>query len=139
MEPLRLLFVCVENSCRSQMAEALARTLGGPAVEAWSAGSRASGVVDPDAVRAMAEVGYDLSTHRSKTPADVLPGPYDAVITMGCGDACPSVAARHREDWPVPDPKGKGAEAFRATREDLRARVRALLVLLGERSARRAP
>ena len=106
MRRLRVLFVCVENSCRSQMAEAFARLDGGEGVEAFSAGSRPSGRVNPGAVRTMAEVGYDLSTHRSQSPAD-LPagGAWDAVVTMGCGDACPAVPAARREDWPVPDPK----------------------------------
>jgi arsenate reductase len=127
----RLLFVCVENSCRSQMAEAFARMDGGAGVEAHSAGSRASGVVNPGAVRAMAELGYDLDTHRSKAPAD-LPGDhrFDVVVSMGCGDACPTVPADRREDWDVPDPKAMDEAGFRAVRDEIRARVRALLASL---------
>ena len=125
-----VLFVCVENSCRSQMAEALARLDGGDELVAASAGSRPSGVVNPDAVRAMAELDYDLSTHTSKAP-DALPArTWDAVVTMGCGDACPTVPAARREDWPIPDPKGGGLEAFRTVRDDLRRRIRALLLSL---------
>ena len=101
----RYLFICVENSCRSQMAEGFARMLGGDAVEAHSAGSKPSGVVNPKAIASMAELGYDLGAHAS-TGLDSLPeGDFAATITMGCGDACPDVPARLREDWPLPDPK----------------------------------
>jgi protein-tyrosine-phosphatase len=109
------------------MAEALARLDGADTVEAYSAGSAASGVVNPDAVRVMAELGYDLGTHRSKTPTDVPPGPYDALVSMGCGDRCPAVPARHREDWPIPDPKGQDLAFFRTVRDEIRARVGRLL------------
>ena len=130
MTTRRLLFVCVENSCRSQMAEAFARMDGGAGVEAHSAGSRASGVVNPGAVRTMAELGYDLASHRSKTPADLPEGPYDVVVSMGCGDACPTVPADRREDWDVPDPKTMDEAGFRAVRDEIRDRVRALLASL---------
>ena len=127
----RLLFVCVENSCRSQMAEAFARMLAGDGVEASSGGSRPSGVVNPKAIESMAELGYDLGAHRSEGLDDVPPGPFDAVVTMGCGDACPHVPARRREDWEVRDPKDLPAEEFRAVRDDIRRRVAALLSDLG--------
>ena len=127
----RLLFVCVENSCRSQMAEAFARMLAGDGVEASSGGSRPSGVVNPRAIESMAELGYDLRAHRSEGLDDVPPGPFDAVVTMGCGDACPHVPARRREDWEVRDPKDLPAEEFRAARDDIRRRVAALLSDLG--------
>ncbi len=127
----RLLFVCVENSCRSQMAEAFARMLAGGGVEASSGGSRPSGVVNPRAIESMAELGYDLGAHRSEGLDDVPPGPFDAVVTMGCGDACPHVPARRREDWEVKDPKDLPPEEFRAVREDIRRRVAALLAELG--------
>ena len=113
----RVLFVCVENSNRSQMAEAFARMHGGPGVEAHSAGSRPSGRVNPKAVAAMAELGYDLARHGSKSLADVPDVEYDAVIGMGCGDACPSVRARYREEWDVPDPKEMPPEQFRRVRD----------------------
>ncbi|WP_420442205.1 arsenate reductase ArsC [Candidatus Palauibacter sp.] len=134
----RLLFVCVENSCRSQMAEAFARLLAGDRVEAASGGSRPSGVVNPRAVESMAELGYDLGAHRSDGLDDVPPGPFDAVVTMGCGDACPHVPARRREDWEVPDPKDLPAEEFRAVRDDIRRRVAALLADLGVASRAKA-
>src|SRR6186713_414951 len=95
----RLLFVCVENSNRSQMAEAFARLHGGDSVEAYSAGSRPSGIVNPKAVEAMRELGYDLTTHGSKSLDDIPQVEYDFVATMGCGDACPLVRAKQRADW----------------------------------------
>ncbi len=125
--PRKLLFVCVENSNRSQMAQAFARLLGGDSVEAYSAGSRPSGVVNPKAVAAMAEVGYDLTTHASKSLDDVPGTGYDAVITMGCGDACPSVEGRIREDWALPDPRHMEPDAFRQVRDEIRKRVEELL------------
>ena len=128
-EMKRVLFVCVENSNRSQMAEAFARMLCGPGVEASSAGSRPSGVVNPKAVRFMQEVGYDLSVHRSKS-LDELEGEFDAVVTMGCGDDCPWVPAKRREDWALPDPKGMDDTGYRAVRDDIAMRVRALLASL---------
>ncbi|WP_310757750.1 arsenate reductase ArsC [Candidatus Palauibacter soopunensis] len=121
----------MENSCRSQMAEAFARMLTGDGVEASSGGSRPSGVVNPRAIESMAELGYDLGVHRSEGLDDVPPGPFDAVVTMGCGDACPHVPARRREDWEVRDPKDLPAEEFRAVRDDIRRRVAALLADLG--------
>ena len=125
----RMLFVCIENSNRSQMAEAFARIHGGDDVEAFSAGSRPSGRVNPKAIRFMAELGYDLATHASKSLDDIQ-GPFDAVVTMGCGDSCPWVAARLREDWALPDPKDLDDAGYRAVRDDIDARVRALLARL---------
>ncbi|MCL4197081.1 MAG: arsenate reductase ArsC [Phycisphaerales bacterium] len=119
----RLLFVCIENANRSQMAEAFARMLGGETVEAWSAGSRPSGSVNPRAIEAMAEIGYDLSTHRSLSLDEVPDIEWDFVATMGCGDACPAVRARKREDWRIPDPRGMGTEEFRKVRDQIRAQV----------------
>lgn len=125
----RVLFVCVENANRSQMAEAFARMHGGEAVEALSAGSRPSGRINPKAVRFMAELGYDLSAHGSKS-LDEIGGEFDAVVTMGCGDACPWVPARVREDWALPDPRDMDDAGYRAVRDDIGARVRALLARL---------
>ena len=123
----RVLFVCIENSNRSQMAEAFAHMLGGPEVEASSAGSAPSGVINPKAIAAMAELGYDLAMHASKSLADIT-GEFDAVVTMGCGDSCPW--AQRREDWALPDPKQLEGDAYRAVRDDIRERVRALLASL---------
>ena len=126
--PKRVLFVCVENSNRSQMAEAFARMHGGGRVEAYSAGSRPSGRVNPRAVEFMCEVGYDLTTHRSKGLAELPPGEFDAVVGMGCGDeGCPLVRTRRREEWAIPDPKELPAEQYRAVRDRIEAEVKRLL------------
>ena len=127
--PRRVLFVCVENSNRSQMAEAFARLHGGDGVEALSAGSRPSGRINPKAVRFMAERGYNLSTHASKS-LDDIGGGFDAVITMGCGDSCPWVPAKRREDWALPDPRDLDDDAYRAVRDEIEARVKTLLASL---------
>jgi arsenate reductase (thioredoxin) len=123
----RVLFVCVENSNRSQMAEAFARMHGAGKVEAFSAGSRPSGVVNPRAIRAMKELGYDLTAHRSMGLDEIPEGPYAAVVTMGCGDACPWVPAERREDWALPDPREMEPEEFNAVRDEVERRVRGLL------------
>jgi protein-tyrosine-phosphatase len=125
----RVLFVCVENANRSQMAQAFARLHGGDGVEALSAGSLPSGVVNPKAVRFMAELGYDLTTHASKS-LDEIGGEFDAVVTMGCGDNCPWVPTKRREDWALPDPRHMDDDAYRAVRDEISARVRALLASL---------
>ena len=127
----RLLFVCVENSNRSQMAEAFARMHGAGRVEAYSAGSRPSGKVNPKAIEAMRERGYDLARHGSKSLAEIPQGEYAAAITMGCGDACPMVRAKIREDWRLPDPSEMGPAAFRKVRDEIEARVLALFERLG--------
>jgi protein-tyrosine-phosphatase len=124
---MRVLFVCVENSCRSQIAEAFARIHGGAGIEAYSAGSRPSGSVNQRAIASMREIGYDLSTHRSKSLDELPSGSYDAVVTMGCGDACPWVPARYREDWAIPDPKEMEPDEFRKVRDDIEAKVEVLL------------
>jgi protein-tyrosine-phosphatase len=126
----RLVFVCVENSNRSQMAEAFARMYGAEQVEAYSAGSQPSGRVNPQAVEIMHELGYDLSQHRSKSLADLPPGEFDVAVTMGCGDECPSLRARRHEDWNIPDPKGLQADQFRQVRDLIGQKVRALLAAL---------
>ncbi|MBS0583993.1 MAG: arsenate reductase ArsC [Proteobacteria bacterium] len=125
----RLLFVCVENANRSQMAEAFARIHGGDLVDAMSAGSRPSGRINPRAVQFMAELGYDLTSHTSKS-LDEATGEFDAVVTMGCGDSCPWVPAKQRLDWNLPDPKNMPDDAYRAVREEISSRVRALLETL---------
>jgi protein-tyrosine-phosphatase len=127
----RMLFVCVENANRSQMAEAFARMLGGSAVEAYSAGSRPSGVVNPKAIESMRELGYDLSVHGSKSLDNLPPVEFDFVATMGCGDACPHVRAKHRADWQIPDPKHLPPDQFRAVRDLIQERVHAALLELG--------
>jgi len=127
----RILFVCVENSNRSQMAEAFARVHGGDKVEAHSAGSRPSGKVNPRAIQFMAEKGYDLSAHASKAIDEFNGREIDAAVTMGCGDACPLVRAKAREEWDIPDPKNLPDEEFRKVRDLIEEKVKALLVSLG--------
>jgi protein-tyrosine-phosphatase len=123
-----LLFVCVENSCRSQMAEGFARVRGQGRVRAFSAGSRPAGEVHPQAARLMAERGIDLTPQRSKGLDDLPPGVrWDYVVTMGCGDACPHLPARHRVDWDLPDPKAMDDEGFRRVRDQIEELVRHLI------------
>ena len=125
-----LLFVCVENSNRSQMAEAFARIHGGDRVAAASAGSKPSGRINPKAVAAMAELGYDLSTHTSKG-LDAFNGrEVDVAVTMGCGDECPLVRAGSRVDWKIPDPRDMTPEEFRGVRDLVERKVRDLLASL---------
>ena len=129
-KPIRLLFVCVENACRSQMAAAFARLHGGAGVEAFSAGSRPAAAVNPKAIEAMREAGCDISRERPKSLADVPATGYDAVVTMGCGDACPFVAAREHVEWNIPDPKNMGTGEFREVRDSLGEQVEALIARL---------
>jgi arsenate reductase len=122
-----ILFVCIENSNRSQMAQAFATMLGGDKVNAYSAGSKPSGTINPKAIAAMKEIGYDLSTHQSKSLDDIPNEEYEYAITMGCGDACPFVNAKHRADWDIPDPKNMNEEDFRKVRDLIKQKVSALL------------
>jgi arsenate reductase len=123
----RLLFVCVENSNRSQMAEAFTKRHGEGKIEAYSAGSRPSGRVNPRAVEFMREVGYDLTGHQSKGLPKLPDVEFDVVVTMGCGDDCPVVRAKRREDWNIPDPKDLPPEEFRAVRDLIENKVKALI------------
>jgi protein-tyrosine-phosphatase len=123
----KILFVCVENSCRSQMAEGFARKLGAGVIEAESAGSKPSGKVNPLAVEFMRERGIDLSVHKSKGLDQVAVDGWDYVVTMGCGDACPFVRSKSREDWSLPDPKKLSPDEFRKVRDRIEAKVAALL------------
>ena len=125
--PKSWLFVCVENSNRSQMAEAFARIYGGDKVEAYSAGSRPSGEINPKAIRTMKEIGYDLSKHRSKSLSEIPDIEFDFVATMGCGDECPFLRAKQREDWNIPDPKELPRSEFRAVRDLIENKVKEIL------------
>ena len=115
----RVLFVCVENSNRSQMAEAFARLLGGSGVEAYSAGSNPSGIINPKAIAAMAELGYDLSQHRSNSLDDLPDITFDFVATMGCGDKCPLITTHRRTDWSLPDPKNMSHDEYLGVRDKI--------------------
>src|SRR5437899_6743750 len=126
----RVLFVCVENSCRSQIAEAFARMHGAGAIEPYSGGAKPAGQVNPKAIASMRELGYDLSRHASKSLFDIPAVEYDVAVTMGCGDACPSVRAKQREEWAIPDPKAMSSEEFRKVRNRIEDKVKALLANL---------
>lgn len=126
----RVLFVCIENANRSQMAEAFARLYSGDKVEAYSAGSRPTGAINPKAVEAMRELGYDLSHHQSKSLSEIPDVEYDVVVTMGCGDACPLVRTKRREDWNILDPNQLPPDEFRAVRDLLAGKVKALMAEL---------
>lgn len=125
----RVLFACVGNSARSQMAQGFAQALGGPLVEARSGGSRPLGHVLPEAVRAMQEKGIDIARNPSQGFDEGWVRDHcDLVVTMGCGDdACPAFAGKPLVDWDLPDPKGKPLAEFRAVRDEIERRVRALL------------
>lgn len=126
----RVVFVCVENACRSQMAAGFARRIGASKVEVWSAGSRPAGKINETAVRLMAEKGIDLLQDSSKGLDALPPGGWAAVVTMGCGDACPALPAARREDWTLPDPKLLPDDDFRRIRDDIESRVAALIASL---------
>ena len=127
----RLLFVCVENSCRSQIAEALARIHGGDEIEAYSAGSHPSGQVNPKAIGSMKEIGYDLSAHDSKSLNDIPQLEYDFVATMGCGDECPYVQGETTRGLGDTRPKEPAApDQFRETRDLIERKVKDVLANL---------
>jgi arsenate reductase (thioredoxin) len=130
MSTKTVLFVCVENSNRSQMAEAFARIHGGERVRACSAGSRPSGRVNPRATEFMREVGYDLTTHTSKSLAEFNGQDVEVAVTMGCGDECPLVKASRREEWQIPDPKEMPPEQYREVRDLIERKVKELLATL---------
>ena len=126
-----VLYVCVHNAGRSQMATAWTRYLSGGAVEVRSAGSAPADQINPVAVEAMLEVGIDMRTEQPKVLTTDAVRASDAVITMGCGDACPIFPGKRYEDWQLDDPAGQGIEAVRPIRDEIRSRVAALLTELG--------
>jgi len=123
----RVLFVCVENSCRSQMAEAFVRMHGKDGLEAYSAGSRASGKVNEKAIKSMGEVGYDLNTHRSKSLNEIHDVEYKYAVTMGCGDECPYAKAKQRRDWAILDPENMNEQDFNKLRDTIETKVLLLI------------
>jgi arsenate reductase (thioredoxin) len=130
-----VLFVCVHNAGRSQMAAGFLRHLAGDAVEVRSAGSLPADQVNPAAVAAMAEVGIDLTGQQPTVLTTEAVAASDVVITMGCGDACPVFPGTRYLDWQLADPAGKGVDAVRPIRDEIEARVRALLAQLLPTSA----
>ena len=128
-----VLFVCVHNAGRSQMAAGWLRHLAGDAVEVRSAGSLPGEQVNPAAIEAMAEVGIDISGQRPKVLTTEAVEDSDVVITMGCGDACPVFPGTRYLDWDLEDPAGKGVESVRPIRDEIERRVRGLLAELLDR------
>jgi len=123
----KLLFVCIENSNRSQMAQAFAKIHGSGKVEAYSAGSNPSGKINPKAIEAMQEIGYDLSNHDSKSLDEIPQMQYDVLVGMGCGDSCPYVLSKQRIDWNIPDPRNMDKDEFRSVRDLIEQQVKDLL------------
>jgi protein-tyrosine-phosphatase len=122
-----VLFVCVHNAGRSQMAAGFMNTLGAGRVEVLSAGSAPKDSINPIAVQAMQEVGIDISNNVPKVLTPEAVQESDAVITMGCGDACPFYPGKRYEDWVLDDPAGQGIESVRVIRDDIKKRVEQLL------------
>lgn len=122
-----ILFVCIENSCRSQIAEGFARAMADNAYAVYSAGSRPSGIVNPTAINVMREIGIDISKNDSKGFDDLPVKKFDRVITLGCGDQCPFVPADIHIDWKIPDPKGRDLEFFRSVRDLIKQHVQQLI------------
>ena len=119
----KVVFLCVENSCRSQIAEAFANIHGKEKILAFSAGSKPSGTINPKAISLMKELNYDLSTHQS-IHVDKLPDvEIDAMISMGCGDSCPSIRAKARIEWDIPDPKEMEDQDFKEVIKNIERKV----------------
>ncbi|PCN48787.1 heat-shock protein HtpX [Curtobacterium sp. 'Ferrero'] len=125
-----ILFVCVHNAGRSQMAAGYAQALGGDRVQVLSAGSAPKDQINPVAIQAMAEDGIDIAGNQPKVLTTDAVRESDAVITMGCGDACPIFPGKRYEDWDLTDPAGKGIDDVRTIRDEIKTRVQALLAEL---------
>ena len=123
----KILFVCIENSNRSQMAQAFARIHGQGIVEAYSAGSKPSGKINPKAIEAMKEIGYDLTTHQSKSLDKIPQVEYEYVVSMGCGENCPFVQAKNRIEWNIPEPKNMDRDELRKVRRLIEQHVKELI------------
>jgi arsenate reductase len=132
MKKKRIVFVCVENARRSQMAEGFANAFGEGRLEIFSAGSSPSSQIDPLVIEVMKEKGIDLSGKRPKGLGDLPPVEMDYLITMGCEETCPAVLAKKVIEWQIPDPKGKPIEVFREVRDILENRVKNLFEEIGK-------
>jgi arsenate reductase (thioredoxin) len=128
----KILFVCVENSCRSQMAEGLAKVIGKGVIEAYSAGSRPSGKVNETAVSVMGEEGIHISGYYSKGFSDLPVKKFDIAITLGCKDTCPFIPAANHVEWAIADPKGKDISFFKKTRDQIKEKITLLVERLDE-------
>ena len=122
----RVAFICVHNSCRSQMAEAFGKVLGLDVIEAYSAGTEMRQAINPDAVRIMKEIGIDMELLQKPKLLTAIPD-VDIVVTMGCNVTCPFLPCKHREDWGLADPSGKSDEEFRLTRDQIKAKMQDLI------------
>ncbi len=122
-----VLFVCVENSCRSQLAEAFINIHAQNQVNAYSAGSAPSGKINPKAIASLAHLNYDLKGHNSKSLKDIPDIEFEWAITMGCGDSCPNVRAKNREDWKLPNPADFTEDEFHSVRDLVELRVKGLI------------
>lgn len=127
MSKKTIMFVCVHNAGRSQMAAGFMRELGGDRVEVLSAGSAPKDSINPVAVEAMAELGIDIANQKPKVLTPEAVQQSDVVITMGCGDACPYYPGKRYEDWVLEDPAGQGIESVRVIRDEIKVRVETLL------------
>lgn len=125
-----VLFVCVHNAGRSQMAAGYLRHLAGDAIEVRSAGSMPAEHINPTAVEAMLEEGIDITTEQPKVLTTEAVQASDVVITMGCGDACPFFPGKRYEDWVLEDPAGQGIESVRPIRDEIKGRIEALIASL---------
>ena len=123
----KILFVCIENSCRSQIAEGLARYIGKGLLEPYSAGSKPSRVVNPNAIKVMKEIGIDILRYKSKGFDDLPIRDFDYVITLGCSDTCPFFPADKHVEWKIEDPKGKDIEYFRKVRDEIKKKIQKLI------------
>ena len=130
-ETLEIVFVCVENARRSQMAEGFANAFGQGRLKVYSAGSSPSSKIDPIVIEVMKEKGIDLSRKRPKGLDDLPPVEMDYLVTMGCEETCPAVSARKIIEWQIPDPKGKSIDIFRGVRDLIEDKVRILLNEIG--------
>ncbi len=126
----KILFVCIENSCRSQIGEAFANFLGKDKVVVYSAGSKPSGKVNEAAIKVMKEKGIDISSARSKGFSDLPIKDFDCVIGMGCKDVCPFVLAKNHLTWEIQDPKGKDIDFFRKIRDQIETKVQEYLTTI---------
>jgi arsenate reductase (thioredoxin) len=126
-----VMFLCVHNAGRSQMASGWLKHLSGDAVDVFSGGSEPASTVNPAAIEAMAEVGIDIRTEFPKPWTDEIIRAADVVVTMGCGDACPVYPGKRYEDWVLDDPEGLGVDAVRPIRDEIRGRVEKLIAEMG--------